>query len=88
MDRPLANVLNLATALARWQVHDLQGRRRGHVFDLRVNWNPGDERSPVADLVYGRKGWMEVVGLTEKRPESASWSRVREVTPDSVRVAD
>jgi hypothetical protein len=88
MDRTLAAVLGLASALARWHVHDLQGRRRGRVFDLRVDWSPGDEHSPVAELVYGGTGWMERVGLTDKRAACAPWSRVREVTGQAVRVAD
>lgn len=88
MDRTLAAVLGRATALARWQVHDMQGRRRGRVFDLRVDWSPGDERSPIAELIYGRTGWMERVGLTDKRPQSAPWSRVSEVTGHAVHVAD
>jgi hypothetical protein len=88
MDRTLADVLGTATALARLHVHDRQGRQRGRVFDLRVDWSPGDECSPVAELIYGRTGWMERVGLTEKRPDSAAWSRVREVTGQAVEVAD
>jgi len=88
MDRPLAEVLGVATALARWHVHDLQGQHRGRVFDLRVDWSPGDGRSAVSELIYGKTGWMERVGLREKRPDSVAWSRVCEVNGESVRVAD
>ena len=88
MDRAFADVLSLASTLARLHVRDARGRDRGRVFDLRVEWEPGDERSPVVEVIYGRTGWMERVGLVEKQPESAAWLRVREIAGQAVQLAD
>jgi hypothetical protein len=88
MDRPSADVLALASALARLHVRDAQGRDRGRVFDLRVDWVPGDERSVVTEVIYGSTGWMERVGLSEKRPDSAAWSRVRGIDGRVVQLTD
>lgn len=88
MDRALADVLGVASALARLHVLDRHGRRRGRVFDLRIDWQPGEQRSPVVELIYGRTGWMERVGLAEKHPDSAAWSRVRDLTGQAVQLTD
>jgi hypothetical protein len=56
------------------------GRAVGRLFDLSCPWTPGEARSPIGELVYGRAGLLERVGLLERQPPSVPWSAVQRVT--------
>ena len=60
------------------------GRQLGRLFDLGCRWQPGDERSLIEGLVYGRIGLLERVGLVDEKPPSVPWSAVRRVEPNAI----
>ena len=55
------------------------GRELGRLFDLSCRWQPGEASSPIEDLIYGRIGWLERVGLVHEKPPSVPWTAVRRV---------
>ena len=63
------------------------GRRLGRLFDLGCRWQPGDEHSAIDELVYGRTGLLERVGLVHERPPSVPWSAVRRIEPRAIVVS-
>ena len=59
------------------------GRFLGHVFDLRSKGEPEygephDERV-VNEIVYGRLGLFERLGLTQAEPQTFSWKAVKAI---------
>ncbi|MFL6662999.1 MAG: PRC-barrel domain-containing protein [Rhizobacter sp.] len=80
MDRQATDVLNTACSFELLRVHTSDGRFLGHVFDLRCNWRPGQDEGPVVDeIIYGRLGLLERVGLRRRKPDSVPWSAVLRV---------
>lgn len=74
-----AEVLNTACAFERMHVETTDGRRLGHVFDLRCRWEAGADGPVLEAVIYGRLGLLERVGLIRSTPAKAPWSAVREV---------
>ena len=75
-----ADVLNTACDLDLLRVRGSDGRFMGHVFDLRCDWRPGQDEPPVVDeIVFGRKGLAERLGLRHGDPQSAPWSAVQRI---------
>jgi hypothetical protein len=60
------------------------GRRLGRLFDLGCRWQPGNERSAIEELVYGRIGLLERIGLVHEEPPSVPWSAVRRIEPEAI----
>jgi hypothetical protein len=60
------------------------GRRLGRLFDLGCRWQPGEERSVVEELVYGRIGLLERIGLVHEKPPSVPWAAVWRVEPRAI----
>jgi sporulation protein YlmC with PRC-barrel domain len=80
MDRQAAEGLNSACDLDLLRVVTTDGRRLGHVFDLRCSWQPGQDDAPTVDeVVYGRTGLAERLGLTHRKPQSVPWSAVERI---------
>jgi hypothetical protein len=52
----------------------------GHVVDLRCAGEPehGEERSHrvVTEVVFGRVGWLERMGLRAVREEVVAWAKI------------
>ena len=59
------------------------GRFLGHVFDLRGRGEPeyGEphEERVVNEIVYGRLGLFERLGLTQAEPQTFSWKAVKAI---------
>jgi len=88
MAREAAEGLNTACDLDLLRVVTSDGRRLGHVFDLRCEWEPGQEASPVVDeVVYGRVGLAERLGLARRKPQSVPWSSVQRIEGKALVVA-
>jgi sporulation protein YlmC with PRC-barrel domain len=68
------------------------GRFLGHVFDLRSRGEPehGEERAErvVDEVVYGRLGLFERLGLTQAEPKTFSWKAVRAIRDNRLVVDD
>ena len=79
MARKAASVLTTACAIDLARVETEAGRFLGHVFDLRCQWQPGDRQSSVGEVIFGRRGLLERLGLAERKPDSVWWSAVRSV---------
>jgi hypothetical protein len=78
MAGPVAEVL-IGSACAAQTMHlvDGAGHRLGRVFDLRCDWRPG--ATEIDEIIYGRTGLLERVGLRERRPASVRWSALRRI---------
>jgi hypothetical protein len=68
------------------------GRFLGHVFDLRSRGEPEygaprDERV-VTEIIYGRTGLFERLGLTQAEPKTISWKAVKAIRGDKIIVDD
>lgn len=73
-------VIESACAAQTMYLVDGAGRRLGRVFDLRCDWRPGERGTTCVDeVIYGRTGLLERVGLRERRPDSVRWSALRGV---------
>jgi len=83
-----ADVLNTACAIDLMRVESEAGRFLGHVFDLRCRWQPGDRQSPVDEIIFGRLGLLERIGLDERKPDSVRWSVVKALRDGVIVVAD
>jgi hypothetical protein len=87
MAGPAAQVLKSACAAQTLHVEaEDDGRALGHVFDLRCDWQPG-AATHVDELIYGRTGLLERVGLREQPPDSLPWSAVRGLRGKAIVVA-
>jgi hypothetical protein len=88
MDRPTAHVLNAACDLDLLRVRSSEGRMLGRVFDLRCDWRPGQKHAPVIDeIIFGRKGLAERLGLRHGDAQSAPWSAVLRIEGRTLVVA-
>jgi hypothetical protein len=84
-ERP-AEILTTACGMELLRVETADGRFLGHVFDLRCRWN--DEGAPVLEeVLFGRRGWLERVGLMHGRPRSLHWHLVEGVRGNVIVVA-
>jgi len=78
--------LTTACTLDLMRVQTTDGRRLGHVFDLRCE--AGSGKAPtVTAVVYGERGLLERLGLRRARPTVVPWARVR-LIEDRVIVVD
>ena len=75
-----------ACALDLMRVETADGRRLGHVFDLRCETGSGKVPTVTA-IVYGEHGLLERLGLRRARPTVVPWTRVRSIG-DRVIVVD
>lgn len=68
------------TELLGMEVVDRDGRHLGRVVELRSAGEPehGDSRNArqVTELVYGRAGWLERLGLRAVEERRAAWTSV------------
>ena len=68
------------------------GRLLGHVFDLRSRGEPeyGAPRDArvVDEIVYGRMGLFERLGLTQAEPQTIPWKAVKAIRGDQLIVDD
>src|SRR5206468_1602210 len=83
-----ADVLNTACAIDLMRIESESGRLLGHVFDLRCRWTPGEPQSPIDEIIFGRLGLLERIGLAERRPDGVRWSEVKALRDGVIIVAD
>ncbi|HZT61033.1 MAG TPA: hypothetical protein VFA21_20680 [Pyrinomonadaceae bacterium] len=68
------------------------GRFLGHVFDLRSHGEPEhgethDARA-VNEVVYGRPGLLERLGIIRAETDAIPWEAVKEIRGNKIIVAD
>jgi hypothetical protein len=81
---PNASILASACAMELKKVVTADGRMLGRVFDLRCRWDPG-ARAPIVDqVVFGKLGLLERVGLLQVEPRSVHWYLVEAVRGDEL----
>jgi sporulation protein YlmC with PRC-barrel domain len=65
------------------EVVSASGDYLGHVVDLRCAGEPerGEERADrvVTEVIFGKLGWLERVGLRAVRQETVPWARVADL---------
>jgi sporulation protein YlmC with PRC-barrel domain len=68
------------------------GRFLGHVFDLRSHGEPehGETHDArvVNEIVYGRLGLLERLGIVQAEPDTIPWEAVKEVRGNKIIVDD
>lgn len=68
------------------------GRFLGHVFDLRSHGEPehGETRDArvVNEIVYGRLGLLERLGIVRADADTIPWEAVKEIKEDKIVVDD
>jgi sporulation protein YlmC with PRC-barrel domain len=88
MAKSTADVLSTACAMARMRVETADGRRLGHVFDLRCR--PADDGSAtlvIDEIIYGEQGLLERLSLRRTTPRSVHWYLVEAIRGDVIVVA-
>ena len=89
MAQQAADGLSTACGIELMRVQTRDGRFLGHVFDLRCGWRPGQRGAPVVgEIVFGRRGLLERVGLRQVRADSLPWSAVESVQDGVIVVVD
>ena len=79
MARATSEVLTSAACTELMRIETRSGRHLGHLFDLRCSWQPGHPQAVIDEIVFGRIGLMERLGLKVRKPDSVPWSAVLEV---------
>lgn len=68
------------------------GRFLGHVFDLRSHGEPehGETHDArvVNEIVYGRLGLLERLGMVQAEPDTIPWEAVKEIRGNKIVVDD
>ena len=83
-----ADVLNTACAIDLMRIESEAGHLLGHVFDLRCRWQAGDRQSPIDEIIFGRLGLLERLGLDERKPDAVRWSAVKSLRDGVIVIAD
>jgi len=78
--------MNTVSSLELRRVRTRSGRYHGRVFDLRCELRGAE--AVVTHLICGRRGLLERLGFREARPDAIEWSRVIEIRPGEILIAD
>jgi len=70
--------MNLSELLER-PVTTRQGRKLGHLLDLRVR-----DDGLVLEGIYGVRGWLERIGFNKGSAKGFRWARVLAIEPDRI----
>lgn len=61
-------------------IEDEEGRQLGRLFDLRSDGEPehgiSNQSRPITEIVYGVRGFWEMIGLRKPTPITIPWSSV------------
>ena len=64
------------------------GEPLGRVADLRSNGEPehgeSNKTRVITELLYGKSGWLELVGLRKATLHSVPWKSVKKIEPDKI----
>jgi hypothetical protein len=83
-----AQIIDSACAMELKRVRTADGRFLGRIFDLRCHWDPDTRALPVVDqIVFGRGGLWERMGLRRTQPRFIHWYLVESVEETSVIVS-
>ena len=83
-----AKVLSTASTLARMRVETVDGKQLGQLFDLRCQWRPGQSAPLLTEIVCGRRGLLERLGLRNARPTTVPWTAVQTIEGRVITVAN
>jgi hypothetical protein len=88
MAQRAAEILTTACGMELMRVETADGRLLGHVFDLRCRWRAADDDAPLLEeVVFGRTGWLERIGLRRSKPSTVHWYLVESVRGNVIVVA-
>jgi hypothetical protein len=73
-----AEIVNTACGMELMRVETADGRALGYVFDLRCRAS-GDDAPVLEEIIFGKRGWLERVGLRRTKPHSVHWYLVEAV---------
>jgi hypothetical protein len=67
------------TELLFCQVVSRDGKRLGHVFDIRCVYGSNDKPPISEELIYGTKGFLEVLGFKKTYSKRLSWDAIERI---------
>jgi hypothetical protein len=82
-----ARILSGASALEWMRVETVDGKPLGRLFDLRCQRGNGPGTLVVTEIVCGRHGLLEHLGLREAQPTTVPWSAVQSIDGNTIVVA-
>jgi sporulation protein YlmC with PRC-barrel domain len=83
-----AKVLTTASPLELMRVETVDGKQLGHLFDLRCQWRPGQGVPVLTEIVCGRRGLLEHLGLRDAQPTTVPWTAVQAIEGRVITVAN
>jgi sporulation protein YlmC with PRC-barrel domain len=83
-----AKVLNTASPLELMRVETVDGKQLGHLFDLRCQWRTGQSAPVLTEIVCGRRGLLEHLGLRDAHPTTVPWTAVQAIEGRVITVAN
>ena len=88
MAEPHTEIVASACSIELMRVETADGRFLGRVFDLRCRWDLDAPDVPVVDqVIFGKLGLLERVGLRRLTPRSVHWYLVEAVVGNVIVVA-
>jgi len=87
MAQHAAEILTTACGLELMRVETADGRLLGHVFDLRCRGTVDGDPPLLEEIVFGRSGWLERIGLRRSKPSTVHWYLVEAVRGNVIVVA-
>jgi sporulation protein YlmC with PRC-barrel domain len=80
------------TELLFCEVVSLNGKRLGRVFDIRCHGEPehgiANQDRTVSELLYGKRGLLELIGLRTTSLQSVAWKSVQRIEDGKIVVGE
>ena len=83
-----AKVVSTASRLELMRVETVDGKQLGQLFDLRCQWRPGQSAPVLTEIVCGRRGLLEHLGLRNAHPTTVPWTAVQAIEGRVITVAN
>jgi sporulation protein YlmC with PRC-barrel domain len=75
-------ILSSASGMQLVRVQTTDGRELGRVSDLRIQWDPDGGGPVVTEVIFGKRGFLERLGLRQTQARTVRWAKVKAVHPD------
>jgi sporulation protein YlmC with PRC-barrel domain len=92
VDKEIAKIMKKITDLKHLKIYTEDGKPLGRVFDLRSPGLPdhglNHKERIIGELVYGKLGLLESLGLRQAKATTVNWDRVVEIKDGRITVND
>jgi sporulation protein YlmC with PRC-barrel domain len=72
-------ILTSASSMELLRVQTADGRFLGRVFDIRCEWLAGREEPVVTDIIFGKRGLLERIGMRQVVSRKVTWEKVQAI---------